>query len=86
MNMHGFGLPWWNWALQFAGAVCAFGGAVLNARLKIQGFYLWITANVLLCIVHAAAGLWLLCVLDIVYVRINLTGIEQWERARRQAH
>ena len=80
MNVHG--LPWWNWALQCAGGVCAYLGAEYNARLKIQGFYVWLCANVLLCVVHAAAGLWLLCVLDIAYIRVNLVGIAQWGRAR----
>jgi hypothetical protein len=50
----------------------------MNARMDIRGFYVWRVANVVLFSLHALSGLWLLCILDIAYFRLNTTGIKKW--------
>ena len=82
MQLSVHGLPWWNWALQGAGLVSSYLGAELNSRMDIRGFYIWLASNVTLVVLHAASGLWLLCLLDVAYVRINLHGIARWRKAR----
>jgi hypothetical protein len=75
-----YGLPWWNWCLQGVGVSLSYAGAVLNARLDIRGFRIWLISNVALFVLHAFSGLWLLCALDAAYFRINLMGLRQWRR------
>lgn len=75
-------VPAWNWALQAAGLVTAYVGAELNARMKISGFVVWLASNVTLALLHAATGLWLLLVLDVLFFRVNLIGIRVWAKDR----
>lgn len=77
-----YGLPGWDWALQCVGIVSSYVGAELNAKLNVRGFHLWLLANVALCIVHAWSGLWILCILDLAYCRVNLRGIRRWRKAQ----
>jgi hypothetical protein len=72
------GLPLWNWILQAAGLITSYIGAELNSRAKRSGFAVWISSNVILGTIHAASGLWLLLVLDVLYVRINVAGLRRW--------
>jgi len=80
MEFHG--LPWWNWTLQGIGVVASYVGAELNARLDIRGFYVWLFSNVVLFALHAASGLWLLCILDAGYFRLNILGPMHWKRKK----
>ena len=73
-------LPWWNWALQTLGLVTSYGGAELNSRMDIRGFYVWMFSNIVLFVLHATFGLWVLCVLDLAYFRVNVRGIAHWHR------
>ena len=36
------------------------------------------------CVLHAASGLWLLLVLDLLYLRVNILGIRRCAGAPRQ--
>jgi nicotinamide riboside transporter PnuC len=75
-------VPWWNWALQFAGLFTAYVGAELNARMRIGGFLLWLVSNITLAVLHAITGLWLLLVLDVLFFRVNVLGTVRWARER----
>jgi hypothetical protein len=75
------GLPVWNWALQAVGLTLAYSGAELNARKSIAGFRIWIASNIVLGIVHAVTGLWLLLVLDFLFLRVNVLGLVRWRDA-----
>jgi hypothetical protein len=77
------GLPWWNWALQAIGVSTSYAGAVLNARLDVRGFYIWFFSNVTLFLLHALTGLWLLCLLDVMYFRINMISARTWKKSGR---
>jgi len=74
------GVPWWNWTLQGIGLLTAYVGAELNARQRISGFVVWLASNIVLAIIHASTGLWLLLVLDVLFFRINVLGIVRWGR------
>lgn len=73
-------LPWWNWALQAVGLVASYVGAELNARLRVEGFHVWLVANVALFVVHVSSGLWALALLDVLYLRINFLGMRKWKQ------
>lgn len=73
-------VPAWNWALQAVGLATAYVGAELNARRRIEGFHVWLASNVALAVLHAASHLWLLLVLDLLFLRVNLMGISRWRR------
>jgi nicotinamide riboside transporter PnuC len=72
-------VPWWSWLLQAIGLVASYTGAEMNARLRVEGFYVWLVANVALFIVHVSSGLWALALLDVLYFRINLVGVRKWK-------
>ena len=74
-------VPAWSWVLQTVGLVTAYVGAELNARMRIEGFHIWIASNLALAVLHAASSLWLLLILDLLFLRINVVGIRRW-RAR----
>ena len=74
-------VPLWNWALQAVGLATAYVGAELNARQWIEGFHIWLASNLALGILHAATGLWLLLVLDLLFLRVNILGIRSWASA-----
>lgn len=78
-------VPAWNWGLQGLGVITGYAGAELNARMRIEGFFLWLVSNIALGILHASTGLWLLLVLDVLFFRVNLVGIRHWSRARPEA-
>lgn len=75
-------VPPWNWALQIVGMLTAYAGAELNARLKVSGFYIWMFSNVTLAALHAATGLWILLLLDVLFFRVNVIGVMRWKRNR----
>jgi hypothetical protein len=54
------GIPWWNWALQLFGLVSSYIGAVMNSRLDVRGFYVWLFSNSVLLVLHVIAGCGLL--------------------------
>ena len=76
------GVPIWNWLLQGVGLCTAYAGAELNARQRPEGFALWIISNAALSTLHALTGLWLLFVLDLLFFRVNVTGLRRWRRSR----
>lgn len=75
-------VPAWNWGLQGLGVVTGYAGAELNARMRIDRFFLWLVSNVALGLLHAFTGLWLLLVLDVLFFRVSLVGIRHWSRER----
>ena len=75
-------VPMWNWGLQFVGLVTSYAGAELNARMRISGFYVWLISNITLGLLHAATGLWLLLLLDLLFFRVNALGVLRWSRER----
>lgn len=77
-----YAVPGWNWMLQAVGVITAYVGAELNARMRIEGFALWLLSNVTLSILHGLTGLWLLLVLDVLFFRVNLLGLRRWSRDR----
>lgn len=74
------GLPLWNWILQAVGLLSAYAGAELNSRMRISGFYVWTVGNVALIVVNAIAGLWLLALLNVLYLHINARGVLRWSK------
>lgn len=72
------GIPTWSWILQSIAIFTQFLGAELNARLKINGFYVLMIANITLAIIHIISGLWIVLILDVLYFRINIRGLRTW--------
>lgn len=71
-------VPAWSWTLQAVGLATAYVGAELNARRRVEGFYVWIASNVALGALHIASHLWRLFVLDLLFLRVNLLGVSRW--------
>lgn len=71
-------VPAWSWCLQFISLISQFVGAELNARRKIVGFYILMFANITLIIIHFTSSLWVLLILDLLYLRINIRGVRHW--------
>ena len=71
-------VPLWNWALQGSGLCTAYIGAELNARRRRSGFAIWIVSNAILAALHATTGMWLLLLLDLLFLRVNVMGLRCW--------
>lgn len=73
-------VPLWNWSLQVLGLLTAYVGAELNARRRIEGFYLWLASNIVLGALHALTDLWVLLILDLLFFRVNALAVVRWAR------
>lgn len=71
--------PWWVWMLQCAGVATSYVGADLNSRMRVAGFVWWGLSNVVLFVVHVYAGLYVLTVLDVLFLRLNIRGFRHWQ-------
>ncbi len=58
----------------------AIAGAVLNARQRVEGFYLWVVSNTGLTIHNFLIGQDAQAILFIVYTFITSYGIWKWRR------
>jgi len=55
-------------------------GAILNARLQKEGFYLWLIANTVFIIHNVRIEEYAQAVLWIVYQGISIYGLWTWNR------
>ena len=66
-------------------SVLAVTGAILNARRRIEGFYLWIVANTALLIRNLCIGKYAQVGLWFAYLVICIVGIATWKKKGRPA-
>ena len=59
-------------------------GAILNARAKLVGFYVWIVANILWVAFDIYIGAYSQAALFVVYTLISAYGIYSWKRQGRK--
>ena len=62
--------------------VLAVGGVVLNNRLNIACFYLWIVSNAISAGLHVHSGLWMMCVRDVIFLVLAIDGINKWGKRK----
>ncbi len=55
-------------------------GAILNASKRIEGFYIWIIANILWIYIGIITKLYGMAFLFFVYLLIAIYGIITWKR------
>ena len=67
--------------LEGAATGLALIGAVLNARARVEGFYVWIVADALWIWWALGVEGYGLAALMLVYIAICIGGIRQWRRA-----
>jgi len=60
--------------------VLAVGGVLLNNRLNILCFYLWIVSNAIFAVIHSQAGIWSLVLRDVVFIGLCIEGIVRWRK------
>ncbi len=65
-------------AVEWSAAALSITGAILNALLIKEGFYLWGIANVLWMVFAFKNKHWGMFVTFLVYLMINLIGIVYW--------
>ena len=68
------------------GTVLAIVGVVLNNRLNIACFSVWIVSNTIFAALHIKAGLWSIVVRDVVFTFLAIEGWRQWSKKRRTAN
>lgn len=64
------------WVVTLA-AIC---GALLNARQKVSGFYVWIVTNTCLVAYNVYQTQYAQAVLFLVYTGISVVGIISWRK------
>lgn len=72
-------------AIQLLAMLFGMVGAVLNARMNILGFALWLLSNILLLVVALQHGLYPVALLQLFYAVTCIYGIVTWMRARKTA-
>lgn len=65
------------------GTILAVAGVVLNNRLNIACFSLWIVSNTIFAALHISAGLWSIVVRDVVFTFLAIAGWRQWSKKRK---
>ncbi len=63
-------------------SVLAITGVVLNNRLNITCFYLWIVSNVICAIIHAFSGLYVLAGKDLIFFLLAIHGLWSWSQKK----
>jgi nicotinamide riboside transporter PnuC len=67
-------------ALQVVVLVTGLGGAVLNARGRVESFYCWTVSNLAMLLLMLQATYQTGALLYVCYVAINIYGIYFWRR------
>ena len=57
----------------------SIAGALINARGKVIGFYIWICSNLLWCVYAVMKHTWPQMPMYVVYTVICIYGIIQWK-------
>lgn len=60
--------------------VIAVAGVVCNNRKLRACFWLWIISNALTAAIHAHAGIWSLCVRDVIFLILSIEGWWLWRK------
>ncbi len=68
-------------ALQALALLAGVAGAILNAKLRVTGFYWWLVSNVVLTVLALLHGLHGVALLQVFYAGTCCYGIYQWKRA-----
>lgn len=68
------------------GTILAVAGVMLNNRLNIACFSVWIVSNLIFAVLHVSAGLWSIVVRDVVFTFLAIEGWRQWSKKRRAAN
>lgn len=72
--------PWWDAAI----AIASVAAQLLQARRRIESWWLWIAVDVASMPLYAAKGLWFTCALYGVLLALSLYGLSGWRRAQAQ--
>lgn len=67
--------------LGLVGSAFAIAGVVLNNRMRIECFYLWLVSNSICAVLHGYTGLWSLVVRDVVFLVLAVHGWWQWSKS-----
>jgi len=65
---------------EWSATILSIAGAILNAFLLKEGFYLWIVANSLWIVVGVKQKMWGLVLTYITFLAISFVGIIYWTR------
>jgi len=65
------------------GTILAVAGVVLNNRLNIACFSVWIVSNLIFAVIHIKTGLWSIAVRDVVFIFLAVEGWRQWSKKRK---
>jgi nicotinamide riboside transporter PnuC len=66
--------------VEWIGTACSLVGALLNARNRIEGFYVWTVGNVFWIILALSREMYGLLTMTLVFTVINFIGIYSWRR------
>jgi len=73
-------------ALQGLALLSGVVGAILNAKLKVSGFYFWLISNAVLLLLAMLHGLYGVAILQLFYAVTCIFGIRYWQQQPKIAH
>jgi len=76
------------------GSILAVAGVMLNNRMRIECFWLWMISNAISAGLHIYVGLWTLAARDAAFFVLAIQGLNNWRQhadkrlktQRRKAH
>jgi len=72
--------------LEWAGTLCSLTGAILNARHRIEGFYVWTLGNIFWISLAIMKEMYGLLFMTLVFTVINFIGIYSWRKGNDIQH
>ena len=66
------------------GSILAVTGVMLNNRMRIECFWLWMVSNLVSAGIHVYTGLWSLAFRDIVFFVLAVQGLRYWRKAANE--
>lgn len=59
--------------------ILAVAGVILNNRLNIACFYVWLVSNAITLALHVHVGLWSLAIRDAIFLALAVEGLMRWK-------
>ena len=68
--------------IEWLGTICSLSGAILNARHRVEGFYIWTVGNVFWITLALSKHLYGMLTMTLVFTVINFVGIYSWRKRK----
>jgi nicotinamide mononucleotide transporter len=61
------------------------GATILTVRRVVENWYYWIVINAVSVLLYASKGIWLTCMLGLMYLCLSVRGLTMWKEGERSS-